>query len=247
MAEGNRLNIWKDRSSFLGCFPAADWHSHGSPVLLVGISGSFEIEFRGGQRFSCGSAFVDSDVSHRVWAGDELMALFYINPRSTDALRIRTHYLIGDDFAIDVVRLNVSDRRFSSYVSTFDFRFDELLIDSLPREFTPVDSRIEKSLRWLHQSDRSLPLKTVAEKIDLSCSRYSRLFSESMGVSFRKYRQWSQLSQFYSCYRSVGNLTDAALLSGYTDSSHLSNAFKNIFGVSPSKILRNDTELTVNY
>lgn len=243
MSSGNIVNIWKDRSSFLGFFPATGWHSHGAPVLLIGVSGTFELEFRNGEKVCCRSAIVDSGVEHKVVATDELMALFYVNSRSLEALCIRNHYLAGSGYIADVANQKLTEHTFNSVIHDFDL--SNLLIDALPPVDSSIDRRIEQSLKWLHIDDRSLPLDQVAERSDLSCSYYSHLFTQNMGVSFRKYRQWSQLSQFYEHYKQVGNFTDAALLSGFSDSSHLSNTFRKIFGVPPSKIIRSNTTLNI--
>lgn len=241
----NCLNIWQDRSSFLGAFPATSWHSHGSPVLLLGVSGRFELELRDGKKVVTSSAIVDAGVSHKVEPCNELMALFYLNTKSLDAHRMRIHYLAGSEYAIDVACTSLGDRRFLNLVH--DFEFNELLRDSLPSIYSAVDERIQKSLRCFYQDKSQQSMKELAEKVGMSSSRYSHLFTESMGVSYRKYRQWSKLSCFYQQYAKTGNLTDAALLSGYSDSSHFSNSFKNIFGVAPSQILNKHIDLNIYF
>jgi len=243
----NQLNIFQDRSSFLGNFPITDWHTHGAPVLLISVSGPFVLEFRNGDRAFCHSAVINSGLAHKVDPCGEQIALFYLDSKSHDAHRVRNYYLSNKNFEINIAKKNIRKRHLDRIVR--DFHVESLLTTTLPncnrsRDHL-IDHRIEKSLPYIHKDAYLASQEEVATKAGLSISHYSHLFSESMGISFRQYRQWSQLSQFYRHYEQVGNFTDAALLCGFFDSSHFSNTFKKVFGVSPSNILNKNTALEI--
>jgi AraC-like DNA-binding protein len=61
---------------------------------------------------------------------------------------------------------------------------------------------------------------------------------EAAGVSFRRYRIWRRMA-FVALNLSGGRtLTDAAHAAGFASSAHLSFAFKKMFGLAPSALLK---------
>ena len=71
----------------------------------------------------------------------------------------------------------------------------------------------------------------------LSDSRLSHLFKEHIGISIKKYLIWNKLRKAINLYLSEStNLTDVSIQSGFFDQAHLSNSFKKVLGVSPSKV-----------
>lgn len=240
----NQINIWKDKLTFLGYFPTADWHTHGAPVLFIGVSGKFIIEFKDGVKESCTSAFVDAGVAHKTYPNGELMALYYLAPYSLQSLRIKELFLNRVLYQLDVLKVPATKQRFERALQSFDIE------DSLSCELPPInckfDERICKSLDLIHESSLPQDRDTIASSVNLSSSRFNHLFSEKLNVSYRRYRQWVQLGKALQHYQQINNLAQASLLAGFSDSAHLSNTCKKLLGISPSSILKKDTSLIVN-
>jgi len=86
---------------------------------------------------------------------------------------------------------------------------------------------------------RNASLANVASLARLSESRFSHLFTAEMGVPFRQYRSWLQARTFVRTLPRHRTLTTHALETGFYDSSHLSNSFQKLIGLSPRVILAN--------
>ncbi|KZZ09786.1 hypothetical protein A3752_13885 [Oleiphilus sp. HI0081] len=241
----NQINMWKDKSTFLGHFPTADWHKHGSPVLFIGVSGDFTIEFDGGVKERCSSVVVDAGVAHKTYPGGELMALFYLSPYSLNSMQFKKLFLSQTNYQLDVLKTPTRKSRFEKSLQNFDI--EQALDRKLPSLNYNVDERVCQSLQLIHESSLPKNRDDIANSVNLSSSRFNHLFSQNMNVSYRHYRQWIQLGKALAHYQHVKNLTHAALLAGFSDASHFSNTCKKLLGISPSSILKKDTSLNVSY
>nr|WP_246616001.1 AraC family transcriptional regulator [Aquimarina litoralis] len=109
---------------------------------------------------------------------------------------------------------------------------------------TPTDKRIIDCIKFIEENQLEYKnlISELTSKVFLSNSRLSHLFKEQIGVSIKKYLVWNKLRQAINLYLTENtNLTDISLESGFFDQAHLSNSFKNVLGVSPSKAYNSRT------
>ncbi|HPE47861.1 MAG TPA: AraC family transcriptional regulator [Hyphomonas sp.] len=85
-------------------------------------------------------------------------------------------------------------------------------------------------------------VERAAELAGLSTMRFQHVFTETVGVPFRRYRQWRRMGRVIRALAKGDNLTEAAYLAGFSNSAHLSTAFKAMFGLRPSTLLANPVE-----
>jgi AraC-like DNA-binding protein len=76
-----------------------------------------------------------------------------------------------------------------------------------------------------------------ASHIGLSSSRFQHLFKESVGLSFRRFRLWARMRIALKYALRGSSLTEAAMVAGLSSSAHLSAAFKDMFGITPSQLI----------
>jgi AraC-like DNA-binding protein len=97
-----------------------------------------------------------------------------------------------------------------------------------PHSFNRMQLALRKQLR--EQDD--LNLTALATAMQLSPSRVQHLFLKELGVSYKRLQHWVRFRAAMRKLGNMGSLTDAALEGGFSDSSHFSNAFKAMFGLS---------------
>jgi AraC-like DNA-binding protein len=222
--------LGRDRSLYVGDLPATDRHRHGAPVLLIGLSGPIDVEVAGAPRERCRSALVAPDVDHVLDPRGERVAVLYLEPDAPEFAAVRD--LAGGGAAWNVATLPVDRAGFERRLVQFD-------VDGLLRRTrgTTIDRRIAGTLPAMRTHvarDRA----ALAGDAALSASRFNHLFREETGVSFRRYRLWTRLR---GAIRSVGatrTLTDAAMHGGFADAAHFSRVFRDMFGLTPSTVLR---------
>ena len=71
----------------------------------------------------------------------------------------------------------------------------------------------------------------------LSVSRFQHVFKAQVGTTFRRYRLWGKMHRVARSLQQGHALTRAAMDGGFASSSHLSAAFRDMFGVAPSVLL----------
>jgi len=102
-----------------------------------------------------------------------------------------------------------------------------------------IDPRITRVLSLLSTQNEALgPLPALAAQVGLSTSRFQHLFTQQVGVPFRRYRSWQRMRLAIREIIKGQNFTTAAHAAGFTDSAHFSNDFRNTFGAAPSISLK---------
>ena len=79
----------------------------------------------------------------------------------------------------------------------------------------------------------------MAEVACLSKSRFSHLFKENMKIDCKNFLLQKKFEKAFRLLLSEGySITDAAIEAGFSSSSHIASAFKNHFGISISKFIK---------
>lgn len=101
-----------------------------------------------------------------------------------------------------------------------------------------LDVRISRALDELDRLlDTPVNAKMLAESVHLSISQLERLLSSQVGLPARRLVLWRRLRSAVAAVADGENLTSAAHLAGFADSSHLSRTLKAMFGVRADRSL----------
>ena len=103
----------------------------------------------------------------------------------------------------------------------------------------PAIQYIEKNFRSCVRSE------TIAATCDLTPFRFSRLFKETFGLTFRDYLIKFRLREAYRLLANPRvNVADIAFAVGFNDPSYFSRIFKQRMGVAPSSLVGHANEVT---
>jgi transcriptional regulator GlxA family with amidase domain len=105
-----------------------------------------------------------------------------------------------------------------------------------PTEFVGNDGRISRTLLIMEQNLSSpLSITKLAEKVHLSTRQLERLFKDETGQSPQN--AYLRLRLKHARWMMKGDMTLASIAAetGFVDGSHLSKAFKAVFGTNPSQ------------
>jgi AraC-like DNA-binding protein len=244
MPASNSLTLGVDRALYVGEIPATGWHCHASPVLLMGLSGRFAVQWGPGHTESCRSALIDAAVEHLFDPCGETVALVYLEPDSREARGLRGLFRCQGGVVLDVASPVGARSAMEGYLRHFDV--PALLRCPLESEVPPLDPRVARSLHALRQPQAGrLARAELASGVQLSASRFNHLFRAEMGVSLRTYRVWSQVRLAMAGLAVSPRLTDAALHGDFADSAHFSRMFRQTFGMTPSSVLKPLKQVTL--
>jgi AraC-like DNA-binding protein len=252
----NQLYIWESRVFYLGELPDISEHRLGAAALCVGVDRSFEVlESESSSWRGCRSILIPPGCMHAIHVGGALMAILFLEPESDHYIRLREVMQGGDWQCLyglvnenEVIKL-LFDLRQHPQDAELTYVLLDKIIDPNHAVLTvnrDLDVRINRVIQLIKEDpSQSYSVEALADKVHLSPTRLVHLFKEQTGVPIRRFRQWNRMKSVVEFVAAGQTLTDAALNAGFSDSAHLSRAFRNMFGIKPSFLFNRSASLNI--
>jgi AraC-like DNA-binding protein len=242
-----KLIGWGARVLYLGPAFGLTPHRNATAVLAVGLDGPLQV------------ADDPSDCTTRYRTARSVLIL----PNSVHHLRIergRMAFLYVDPFGRDL-RALIPRMRDATPRAAFDLREEPAVIEVLTGlaenqiaapegraslggllgidgQASP-DARIAAALRHMRdEPHRAHRLTSLAARAGLSPSRFLHLFKAETGVPLRRYRIWNRMRAAVRASGDGASLTEAAHAAGFASSAHFASAFRDMFGMIPSDLVK---------
>jgi len=239
------VGVGEGRALYIGSLGRVDWHVHGTAALVAGMAGRIRLGLAGGQWLRCHAAVIPAGVAHTLELNGNPLAVLYVEPQiaSISGLaHLGTHWesqgdvLIGRCIALEMFHEIYQNRHSLTYAAE---ALDDLLRFAQTGDRAIVDPRLHRVIRKLADDPRDMtPLDVFARHEGVSRRELMALFRRDMGVRFRQFRIWNRLRAATQVALSGRNLTEAAHAVGFTDSAHYARQYHEMFGVTPSSVLR---------
>jgi AraC-like DNA-binding protein len=238
------LVSWGARAVYIGPGFQLPAHRNAVAVLALALKSPMRVAVDAndpsqGYR-ECRSVLIEPNQLHLIETNADDHAFFYVDALSDDLAILRArclrqyetlHFDLKDEDAL----IDLLVRMPRNAKSWFDTQ--ELLAEILGFVRRKNDTRITSVVQALLSTpydDR--PAEDWARAIGLSSSRFQHIFKESTGLTFRRFRLWARIRVALGHAMRGKSLTHAALAAGLSSSAHLSAAFKEMFGISPSQL-----------
>ncbi len=223
-------------------------HQHGAPVYLAGLHGPFGLRIGDGPWLTCRTAAIPMGVLHELDLGGNPLAVFYVEPTVAgfDALAPLLRgaeetggALVGSAGETGLLRDLYEDRHATRWAGE---ALRDLLDFSGKQAARSIDPRLPRALQALREAGEEpggapVPVARIARAAGLSASRFQHLFTEEMGVPFRRYRAWSRMRAAIAEIVDGANFTTAAHAAGFADQAHFAHDFRRTFGAPASRSL----------
>lgn len=245
MAHGPQAQLfpWGARALYLG--PAFDLspHRNAVAVLAVGVSAPFELaddpEQPATGYLTCRTALIPPNTVHHLRAAGT-MAFLYLDAHSPDLERVRAGAFERTPRAdLDLSNEDELIARFTDLASgAATWAETRSYLETWLRGARPApDARVKRALALLHADPSTRPsLANLAAEAGLSTSRFIHLFKTATGVPLRRYKLWVGMGAAMRAIARGEPLTIAALDAGFSSSAHFSAAFREMFGMEPSRL-----------
>lgn len=184
---------------------------------------------------------IPAGVLHELDIGSDPLAVFYIEPNvdGLDALtplmrnvREVNGALAGSAGEFSVMRELWEDGTSAKWTGQ---ALDDLLAFSRRRATRSIDPRVSVVINYLQKRyDDLTPVAQLAGTAGLSASRFQHLFTQEVGVPYRRYRAWNRMRMAISEIVKGSNFTTAAHAAGFSDQAHFAHDFRRTFGAPPS-------------
>lgn len=232
---GGQLALTPGLVIYSGPGGKADLHSHHAIQLIQSFDSSFDLETEDGA-VRCESALIPSGMAHKLECDDSPVLITLVEPlgpRGSDLNRIATE-----------TRRQSLDGRIPSASSSETSDPLEVARASLSAllparpSYPTLSPHVTAALTYLDEAVDGKPsLDEAASVARISPSRLTHIFTDEIGIPFRKYVLWLRLRRVVDEISDGANLTEAAFAAGFSDSPHLSKVFRENFGLSPSALL----------
>ena len=221
-------------------------HQHGAPVYLAGLYGSFRIRMGGEAWTTCRTALVPAGVLHELDCGGDPLAVLYHEPDGAgrgafaslmQGVRDVDGVLVGAGGEIRPLRELYERRDAGRWVGA---ALADLSAFAACRATRMPDQRIAEVLaRLCERQDAGMSAGRLADAVGVSSSRLQHLFTEEVGVPFRRYRAWMRMRRAVAVVSAGETFAGAAYAAGFADQSHFARDFRKTFGAPASRSLLN--------
>lgn len=223
-------------------------HSHHAVQIALALESTLRVQGAGEDWRDVRGAIVLPDVTHSFDGCGSTIAMLFVDPECSEARWLR------DSLKAPITE--VPDGRMELCVPPLrkfhDAPLEAMAVGELinrtirnlcagaPPART-LDPRVTRALDFIRQSDTArLSLEEVAAAVFLSPSRFAHLFSQHLGIPFRRYLLWRKLNRAMVAIGAGRTLTAAAHQAGFADSAHLTRTFHQMFGTPPSVMMRGE-------
>ncbi|UOA07135.1 helix-turn-helix domain-containing protein [Methylobacter sp. S3L5C] len=238
-----RLFIWRGRSLYFGPSVHLNAHAYATVVLHVGIYRPFRIKIANGAWQSCRCAIVPAGTQHELDFEGGIHGKIFIERDSSDFLYFKRRFTCPEQSLSFFQDFELIDKLRWIYELDPDKSVIENCLDSLLQcdgdLNLVVDPRVQAAINLIcNEPDCNFSQEYLAERADLSSSRFLHLFKEHTDVPYRRFRTWKRLFLALENLNAIDNMTIAALNAGFSDATHFSHCFRDNFGINPAYVFR---------
>lgn len=226
---------------FEGYADRLDWHQHSFVCVLVGLNAPFELSW-GTQHRHCRIALIPAGCRHLLkFDNRRFLALYFAPHQRSFAQLMHT--------ATREPRTTEWSDVWGEAIGAWQYQADPTLLKQCilnvwgTDPIQSLDVRILRVMRafWegkkLHDSTSEL-----AAWLGLSASRLRYLVKRDVGSSLRPIRRGYRFWLAAHSMLKNDSFTSAAHAAEFADSAHFSRAFREAYGVAPSRLLWSQTQ-----
>jgi AraC-like DNA-binding protein len=238
-----RLFIWKGRSLYFGPSVHLDAHTYATVALHVGIYRPFRIKIANGAWQSCRCAIVPPGTLHELDFEGGVHGKLFFERDNSDFLYFKRRFSCTGQLPISFQDEELIEQLRWIYESNPDKTIVKSCLDDLlgcdDELNLIVDPRVQAAIDLIcNEPDCNFSKEYLANRANLSPSRFLHLFKQHTDVPYRRFRTWKRLRLALDSLNATDNITIAALDAGFSDATHFSHSFRETFGINPAYVFR---------
>lgn len=240
--------IGSGTAMFIGNVGDSNIHSHYAIQIVITLDQAFEVTDQYNIKIQSKGIIIPSNLPHKIsTTKTTTLAVAYIEPDSKLGKKVMMKKNIDPQafYPLSNNHLNDCTRKIITAIEKNNLNKNSIIDFLSPFEVTKQnntykDCRVDAAINYIKTNiAEPFLLEDISSQLSIS-SRYLRvIFEKQVGMSMQRYRLWQRLFIAIQCISQGMDFTDAAHAAYFTDSAHFSKTFRTMFGLSPSKILKN--------
>jgi AraC-like DNA-binding protein len=222
--------------SYVGPGGSSDRHSHHALQLAISFDEPLDL-LLDDRQVRARAVLVAGGVPHAFRTDGRRIFYALIEPHSTIGFSLtrRITQVTGCDLA-NILPIGDAPDAETDALIDYTHRMLDLLA---PRPTPPpLSEPVIDALAYLDAAlDHPPRLAQAARAAHISPSRLTHLFSEQVGIPFRRFVLWLRLRRAAEHVWRTRSLTEAAHAAGFSDLAHFSRVCRATFGVAPTGLL----------
>jgi AraC-like DNA-binding protein len=244
------LYVGAQHALYVGATTASR-HRHHAVQISLALAQPFRLRLEQGAWQEYTGVIISPDAEHEFDSGGVAVANLFLDVESTDyRSMLQSGVEVGRSLAVPQELLQAL-RAFHAGESAMATApelcirtVEAFLGRTLARR--EIDPRVARVLELIGKEPaEKIRVERLANAVALSPSRLAHLFAEQVGVPIRRYRLWRAIREAIRLCLGGASLTEAAHASGFSDSAHFSNSFRDLFGLTPSLLLSQRAALEI--
>ena len=238
---------WRGVSAVFFSSCLTPFHRHNALQLILDTQQSFRFRTRAGGWNTYRSLLVRENVVHQLDTNDSVQLIIYLDPETEMAESLRSEYLREDELYVPEV--NIFHFADSHQLQRALLQADPAGVETLMHRIltsmarkagrVPQDERVLRVEQMVSSmSPTEVSITSLAAEVCLSESRLRALFRNTTGVPLYRYILWNKIRFATNRIMAGDSVNDAAMEAGFADSSHYHKMMVQVFGMSPSKFLK---------
>ena len=234
--------LYRARDHVLICTDYADPapHRHMAAHIILSLGGPMNVTLPD-RTVRCQGILIPSGIAHGIDTNGTSCLVFLYGCTSSVAAQISSVRCLSDK---DCIHILWNFRAWNHNSSPVGYgHFQENLLARLGLISSPsplLDGRICSAIQNIRANfAEPMTCRDAARQIFLSESRFSHLFRQQTGMTFRSYLTGQRLLGTYAGILHGLSITEAALAAGFSSSSHFADVNRRVFGISARTVTQN--------
>jgi AraC-like DNA-binding protein len=238
----SRLYVGAQHALFVGATTASR-HRHHAVQISVALAQPFRMRLEQGAWQEYIGVIIRPDAEHEFDSGGVAVANMFLDVESADyrgmlqsGIEVGRSLAVPQELLGDLRAFHDGAAALATAPELCTRIVEALLGRTLARR--EIDPRVARVLEMIGKEPaEKIRVARLANAVALSPSRLAHLFAEQVGVPIRRYRLWKAIREAIRLCLGGASLTEAAHATGFSDSAHFSNSFRDLFGMTPSLLL----------
>lgn len=220
---------------YIGPDLGVDPHSPSVAMLSVGLDAPLVLHTAQGP-IRTGSSFAPARTTQRIVATQGWILALFVDPMGAPATAI------ADEMSSAAGPFGLAHRRERELVELCRCPIvdpDHIYARAITGPAPVTDPRIGQVAATIRSDPaRSFRADHIAANLGLSTTYFLRLFAQQCGTTFRGYQRWNRMIHTVRGAAAGHDLTRSALDAGFATPSHFSETFRDMIGLSATRMLR---------